>query len=513
MGSSGEEADLTVPVVITLPSSAVASRLASLAASFAMADTMEELAISAQEAIEAFIGVEYNGLYLWDQEARGLRLLYSIGFSEEERIEAERTAIDRHPGQVFRSGEVLHVRDAAANPKGSESSRRSFSVRSRLFVPVTFRDETHGVFGLASPIPDRFSDEDIALVRFICRLAGVVYRRILDRLEHESRQLEAQRSLALANAELVAAQAELVAANTALEARVAARTRDLETNNASLKKALAQVKRSQEQMIQGEKMASLGLLVAGIAHEIKNPLNFVINFADLSLELVGELTELLASTEPDTDELQALLVEIVNNLRRISEHGERANQTTNAMLMHARDRSGEPVDCDLNSLVREHATLAYKALRVLDSSFIVDFDTDFDPTLTNVRLPFQEVSRVLVNLVNNACHALQARSQTARGAFSPKIRLCTRRSDGAARITIHDNGTGISKEIQSRIFDPFFTTKKPGEGTGLGLSIAYDIIVKQLGGHLMVNSTPGESTTFTVEIPLAPAPAEVESAR
>jgi len=513
VGGSGSKADLTVPVVITLTSSAVASRLASLAASFAMADTMEELAISAQEAIEAFIGVEYNGLYLWDPEARGLRLLYSIGFSEEERIEAERTAIDRHPGQVFRSGEALHVRDAAANPEGSESSPRSFSVRSRLFVPMTFRDETHGVLGLASPIPDRFSDEHITLVRFICRLAGVVYRRILDRLEHESRKLEAQRSLALANAELVAAQAELVAANTALEARVAARTRDLETNNASLKQALAQVQRSQEQMIQGEKMASLGLLVAGIAHEIKNPLNFVINFADLSLELVTELTELLASPEPDTEEFKALLVNIENNLRRISEHGARANHTTNAMLMHARDRSGEPVDCDLNSLVREHAMLAYKAHRVLDSSFIVNIDSDFDPALANIRLPFQEVSRVLVNLVNNACHALQSRLKTAPGVYIPQIQLTTRRSDGAAHITIHDNGTGIPQEIQNRIFDPFFTTKKPGEGTGLGLSIAYDIIVKQLGGHLTVSSTLGECTTFTVEIPLAPAPAEDEAAR
>ena len=144
-----------MPVVITLPPSVVASRLASLAASFAMVDTLEDLAISAQEAIDAFIGVEYNGLYLWDQETRGLRLLYSIGFNEEERLEAERTAIERHPGEVFRSGEALHVRDATTNPKGSESSPRSFAVRSRLFVPVSFRDTTHGVFGLASPLPDR----------------------------------------------------------------------------------------------------------------------------------------------------------------------------------------------------------------------------------------------------------------------------------------------------------------------------------------------------------------------
>ncbi|MCA9656899.1 MAG: GAF domain-containing protein [Myxococcales bacterium] len=500
MGMGREDGGPAVPVVISLPSQVIADRLAALAASFAMADTMEELAISAQEAIETFIGAEYNGLYLWDSEACGLRLLYSVGFTDDERTEAEKTALERHPGAVFRSGEMLHVGDVEADAEGTESSPRSFSVRSRLFVPVTFRDEILGVFGLASPHPQRFGEQDIALLRFICRLAGVVYRRIIDRQEHEAAQVAIQAALEQANAELLAVQADLLATNEALEARVAARTRDLEDRNTSLKAALSAVERTQEQIIQAEKMASLGQLVAGIAHEVKNPLNFVINFAELSIELLGEVTELLGGAAEG--EVTELLTDVVDNLRKIHEHGERANQTISSMLMHARERGGETVECDLNTVVREHAQLAYKAVRALDRSFFVDVEGDYDPALARVEVPLQEVSRVLVNLVSNACHALQVRAKEAPAEYCPRVRLSTRLVDGRVRIAIRDNGTGIRPEVRRRLFDPFFTTKKAGEGTGLGLSMAYDIVVKQLGGALRVESVVDEFAEFVVEFPL-----------
>lgn len=227
----------------------------------------------------------------------------------------------------------------------------------------------------------------------------------------------------------------------------------------------------------------------------------MINFAELSIELLGEVTELLGGGVEG--EVTELLTDVVDNLRKIHEHGERANQTIGSMLMHARERGGETVECDLNTVVREHVQLAYKAARALDRSFFVDVEGDYDPALARVEVPLQEVSRVLVNLVSNACHALQVRAKEAPAGYCPRVRLSTRLVDGRVQIAIRDNGTGIRPEVRRRLFDPFFTTKKAGEGTGLGLSMAYDIVVKQLGGALRVDSVVGEFAEFVVEFPLA----------
>jgi signal transduction histidine kinase len=487
----------------------VADRLADIAAEFARIDTLPELAGVSERAIGAFVPVEYNGLYLWDPMARRLRLLYAHGFTEEERAEAERTVMERNPGEVFRSGLALHVPDTRADLlQRSQSNLRHFEVRTRLFLPVLYRDEVVGVFGLASTQPHAFSAEHISIVRFVCRLAGVVYRRICDHMERQASDAQARAELTRINGALLSTQRQLLAANDALEARVEERTGDLAAKNLRLAEALSSLQRTQEQLIQAEKMASLGLLVAGIAHEIKNPLNFVNNFAELSLEFTDELAGLARALDgsSSSEALGGILPELAENLRRIHEHGRRADTIINAMLMHAREKPGEPVLADLNDLVHAHVVLAYQGFRSNDRTFVADLVEDFDPSLTTVPLAYQELSRVILNLVANACYAMRER-QRAGGdpRFRPVLRASTRRVGDSAVIRVCDNGTGIPDDVRRRIFDPFFTTKPPGEGTGLGLSMCYDIIVKQLSGNLAVDSVPGTSCEFTVTVPIGPS--------
>ncbi|HRI07784.1 MAG TPA: ATP-binding protein [Nannocystaceae bacterium] len=467
----------------------VADQLAEVAADFARIDSLEELAGAAEAAIEAFIDVEYNGLYLWDDAVGHLRLLYANGFTPEEREEAERTAMERHPGRVFRTGELLHVPDTHAEPGRTQTSKRRFEVRARLFMPVMFREQVVGVYGLASSSPHRFSEQDIAVLRFLCRLSGVVYRRLVDHRAREEAESRARR--------------ELVAANELLEVRVRERTADLEAKNERLAEALATLHRAQEQLVQAEKMASLGLLVAGIAHELKNPLNFVNNFAELSLEFADELEEVtpaLAGTEPG-EVLAEVIPELSENLRRIHEHGRRADAIISAMLLHARE-AGEASVADLNGLVRAHVVLAYQGFRAADRSFRAEIVEDLGEGLGAVPLAYQELSRVVMNLVANACHALRERARREGAGFAPTITITTRREGTVALLRVADNGVGVAPEVRRRIFEPFFTTKPPGEGTGLGLSICYDVVVKQLGGRIEVDGGPGEGCAFSVRFPL-----------
>lgn len=309
----------------------------------------------------------------------------------------------------------------------------------------------------------------------------------------EVRQLEAQLD-------------KLKAVNDSLEARVRERTADLEAKNTSLATALSDLQRTQEQLIHSEKMASLGLLVAGIAHEIKNPLNFVNNFAELSLEFVDEI-ERLVPTLGSTAQGQTLveiLSELADNLRRIHEHGRRADMIINAMSVHAREPTAKTESINLNELVRTHAALAYQGFRARDRAFKLDLFEELDRELDVVTLAHQDLSRVILNLVANACHALRERQRRAATDYRPALRLTTRRAGDTAVIRVEDNGTGIPAEVRRRIFDPFFTTKPPGEGTGLGLSMSYDIVVKQLGGQIAVESREGEGTQFTVILPAGP---------
>jgi len=271
--------------------------------------------------------------------------------------------------------------------------------------------------------------------------------------------------------------------------------------------ALADLRRAQDRLIQSEKMASLGQLTAGIAHEIKNPLNFVNNFAGLSVELLDELKETAAPAiaglaedeRADVDEIVGMLT---GNLAKIAEHGRRADGIVKSMLEHSRGVSGERREVDLNTLVDEALNLAYHGARAQDASFNITLERDLDPAVAPIELAPQEMTRVFLNLIGNGFYAATKRARgNGETAYRPTLQVSTRDLGEAVEIRICDNGIGIAPEIRDQLFQPFFTTKPTGEGTGLGLSISYDIVTQQHGGAIEVNSKPGEFTEFTIRLP------------
>ncbi|GAB3739020.1 hypothetical protein GCM10028816_44510 [Spirosoma lituiforme] len=287
--------------------------------------------------------------------------------------------------------------------------------------------------------------------------------------------------------------------NELLEQQVAERT-------AELTHSLANLRRTQQQLIQKEKMASLGELTAGIAHEIQNPLNFVNNFSEVSDELVDELRAEQQKLVRDTDLETELLTDIKQNLQKITQHGKRASAIVKGMLEHSRSTSGERQFVDLNALANEYLQIAYQGLRARDKKFMAELTTNFDAELPLVEVIPQDVGRVLLNLFTNAFYAMREKQQAAISDYRPEITLQTCLVNGHAQIQIGDNGTGIAEPIRAKIFQPFFTTKPTGEGTGLGLSLSYDIITKGHGGSLLVESREGEGSEFTILLPHSTAP-------
>ncbi len=274
--------------------------------------------------------------------------------------------------------------------------------------------------------------------------------------------------------------------------------------------AYRDLKAAQASLIQAEKMASLGQLTAGIAHEIKNPLNFVNNFASLSVDLLDELKQTAApglALLDDTrrSEVDELTNTLASNLDKINEHGRRADGIVRGMLEHSRGSSGERRQVELNVLVDEALNLAYHGARAQDQSFSVTLQREFVEDIAPITLAPQDVTRVLLNLFSNGFYAARERQRTeATAGFEPKLKVTTRERDGAVEIRVRDNGIGIPAEIKDRLFQPFFTTKPPGEGTGLGLSMSYDIITQQHGGSISVDSKVGEYSEFTVRLPRSP---------
>ncbi len=266
------------------------------------------------------------------------------------------------------------------------------------------------------------------------------------------------------------------------------RTHELEEKNIELELALENLKKSQVQLIQSEKLASLGKLTAGIAHEIQNPLNFVNNFSQFSIDLTEEILSVISEQE---------IVDIGNdlkqNLAKIHQHGKRAESIVRNMLDHARTSKGPKQPTDINALCDEYLNLTYHGTRANNSNFNCEIIRDFDRDLEPIEVVSQEISRVLINLLNNAFYSI-------RDKTDGKITVRTKQQVENLVIEISDNGEGISKEIREKIFEPFFTTKPSGEGTGLGLSLSYDII-KSHGGEISVTSEVGEGATFTISLP------------
>ncbi|MCF8403696.1 MAG: two-component sensor histidine kinase [Bacteroidales bacterium] len=274
----------------------------------------------------------------------------------------------------------------------------------------------------------------------------------------------------------------------------------IEETNTALNKSLKELKAAQAQLIHAEKMASLGELTAGIAHEIQNPLNFVNNFSEVSVDLIDELNEELDNG--DTGEVKAIAGDLKQNLEKIVHHGKRASGIVRGMLEHSRAGSGEKVPTDLNALADEYLRLAYHGLRAKDKNFNADFKLEADENLSKVNIVPQEIGRVLLNLINNAFFAVNERSKKGEPGYQPEITVTTRlTANGQLLIAVKDNGPGISPEIKDKIFQPFFTTKLTGQGTGLGLSLSYDIITKGHGGELSLESKQGAGAEFIIHLP------------
>lgn len=344
------------------------------------------------------------------------------------------------------------------------------------------------------------------------RLAQLQYKQQLQKKEDEIKLLTKDRQLKqqAASRQLfyMFALAGCIAALTAIllilnrNNRMKKRAnQQLNTQKDELQTALTDLKNTQTQLVHAEKMASLGELTAGIAHEIQNPLNFVNNFSEVSAELVHELIENQKLPEVDKELDLELLNDVDQNLQKVAMHGKRASAIIKRMLEHSRAGSAGREQTDLDSLIDEYLKLSYHGMRARDKSFEVKMVTDLKSGPQTLNIVPQEIGRVLLNIFNNAFYAVQQRQKEGTPGFEPALSVTSSRDDGQAIIKIKDNGTGMPEQVMQKIFQPFFTTKPTGEGTGLGLSLSYDIITKGHGGKLSVASEANNYTEFTIVLP------------
>ncbi len=347
-------------------------------------------------------------------------------------------------------------------------------------------------------LPAGFNDIYAHIIFNICLLSIPVAISIYLALEEsyanrtlQQKLIEVQQLSATTIAQEKEKQEILASQKEILEEQVNERT-------AELRQSFKELKETQAQLIQSEKMASLGQLTAGIAHEIQNPLNFVNNFSEINTELVDELkNELMANNKEE-----ALLIadDIKENEQKIIHHGKRADRIVKGMLQHSRASSGKKELTDINALVDECIRLSYHGMRAKDKDFNATINTNFDDSIGKINIVPQDISRVLLNLFNNAFYTVNEKKMQLNGAYEPAVSVCTKKLDDKVEIQVRDNGNGIPQNIIDKIFQPFFTTKPTGQGTGLGLSLSYDIL-KAHGGEIKVESKEGEGSEFTIYLP------------
>ena len=285
-----------------------------------------------------------------------------------------------------------------------------------------------------------------------------------------------------------------------LEELVTERTAELTRQKEELETALTELQTTQSQLIQSEKMASLGELTAGIAHEIQNPLNFVNNFSEVSNELLDEMqTEM---DQGNTEEVKVIVADLKRNLEKINHHGKRADSIVKGMLLHSRASSGVKEPTDLNVLADEYLRLAYHGLRAKDKSFNAKFESDFDASIGKINVIPQDIGMVILNLLTNAFYVVDEKRKQLGESYQPTVSIVTRKIGSEVEIRVIDNGNGIPAKIIDKIFQPFFSTKPTGAGTGLGLSLCYEIVVKGHGGELKVETKEGEGSVFIIHLPV-----------
>jgi two-component system, NtrC family, sensor kinase len=368
-------------------------------------------------------------------------------------------------GRAFLDQKPIHVHDllSAEGDEFPETRQRTVrtGTRSILSVPLLSDGKSVGTIVLRRIEVHPFSDKQIALLQTF------------------------------------ADQAAIGIGNVRLFEQVQERTKELSLSLDNLRAA-------QDRLIQTEKLASLGQLTAGIAHEIKNPLNFINNFSALSAELIDELDDALkpvAFADEQRQEIDELTRMLKGNLEKVVQHGQRADSIVKNMLLHSREGSGERRPVDINAIVEDSLNLAYHGARAEKQEFNIRLERSFDPAAGRADLFPQEITRVLLNLISNGVYAAMKRKAEALDGYEPTLVATTRSFGNNVEIRIRDNGGGIPPEVKAKIFNPFFTTKPPGEGTGLGLSLSYDIIVKQHAGSIEVDTEPGQFTEFRVVLP------------
>jgi signal transduction histidine kinase len=394
------------------------------------------------------------------------RWVSNFGFSAELIAYA-----DEHPftagtssttSRVALEGKPIHNPDVLADPNYRASEyQRLGNYRTMLGIPLLREGAPIGVFILTREQVRPFADRQIELVTSF------------------------------------ADQAVIAIENVRLFDQVQERTNELSLS-------LDELRTAQDRLVQTEKLASLGQLTAGIAHEIKNPLNFVNNFSSLSTELIDELNDALKPVTID-EKVRAEIDELTNmlkgNLEKVVQHGKRADSIVKNMLLHSREGSGEHRPADINAIVEESLNLAYHGARAEKSGFNITLKHDLDPSAGVVDLYPQEITRVFLNLISNGFYAAAKRKEAGEAGFEPSLTAATKNLGNKVEIRIRDNGTGIPPEVKEKMFNPFITTKPAGEGTGLGLSMSHDIVVKQHGGQMEVDTELGQFTEFIITLP------------
>src|SRR5262245_15396026 len=420
--------------------------------------TLVESAARLCDADKVNITREKNGAF-YRAETYGFSREF-MDYVKDIPIKAERGSAS---GRALLEGRVVHIADVQADSEYTfVQAQRLGDFRTVLAVPMLREGVPIGVLILTRKEVRPFTDKQIELL------------------------------------ETFADQAVIAIENVRLFENVEARTRELA-------KSLEELRTTQDRLVQTQKLALLGQLTAGIAHEIKNPLNFVNNFSGISAELIDELRDTLKGL-PFDDKARATINDLTDTLRanldKVVQHGKRADAIVKNMLLHSREGSGEHRVVDINAIVEESLNLAYHGARAERQGFNITLERSLDPTAGEVDVFPQDITRVLLNLISNGFYAATQRKAEADGGdYEPILAAATKNLGDRVEIRIRDNGTGISPEVKEKMFNPFFTTKSAGEGTGLGLSISHDIVVKQHGGSIDVETTPGEFTEFRIILP------------